>query len=143
MEQEKDNLSYGESRDAAQQLADLLDAVPTKREVVVIRAVRGSGGESGAVSGWKLTSVDANQILGHGRGLHSALRPQQPNLGRGSSGGPKAQFTWATPQLIWEYLTTAHGETKLEQLGQEGWELCAVLSRPSGEVWVFKRVKRA
>lgn len=44
----------------------------------------------------------------------------------------------------WEYkYEIGPQETQLQKLGSEGWELCAVTSRPEGELWIFKRPKLA
>lgn len=59
-------------------------------------------------------------------------------------------FDWSkflshyTLPISWEYLyKIGLQETELEPLGNEGWELCAITSRPNGELWVFKRPKLA
>jgi hypothetical protein len=47
----------------------------------------------------------------------------------------------STP-IIWEYMyKLGSQETQLNELGKDGWELCAVTSRPDGELWIFKRIK--
>jgi|SRR5581483_57933 len=47
-----------------------------------------------------------------------------------------------SPSVVWEYdYKIGPQETELNELGKDGWELCAIVSRPDGELWIFKRVK--
>lgn len=40
----------------------------------------------------------------------------------------------------WEYKRIhENGEEHLDSLGQDSWELCAVVQRTAGELWIFKR----
>lgn len=46
--------------------------------------------------------------------------------------------------VIWEYsYKLGAQETQLDELGKDGWELCAITLRPDGELWIFKRIKTA
>jgi hypothetical protein len=48
--------------------------------------------------------------------------------------------SWKITPVAWDYeFREGPQEQHLKALGEEGWELCTVIFRPTGELWVFKR----
>jgi hypothetical protein len=103
---------------------------------------------------WSSIIVEIIQNSHHGKPTVIAPIPQEagspPNTNQKFSNREQANPTpssfFPIPTTIlptpstWEYLLkTGPQETMLDSLGREGWELCAIIARPDGELWVFKR----